>query len=113
MKGREIKMYDKLRRNRFLNAQQIEDILDKFHKKQIEEKKKNYTWLFVVLGVVGLAAVGFGVYKFFFAPIDEFDDEYDDDYDDIDFDEDYDEDYEDDDYDDETEDDSEDDDDKE
>ncbi len=84
-------MFDKMKNSKFLNSQQLEDILDKFHKKQLFEKKKNYTWLIVTLSVVGLAAIGFGVYKFFFAPIDDYDDEYDDDYDDdIDYDEDYD-----------------------
>ncbi|MBC7961084.1 MAG: DUF4366 domain-containing protein [Vallitaleaceae bacterium] len=83
-------MFDKMKNSKFLNTQQLEDILDKFHKKQLFEKKKNYTWLIVTLIVVGLAAIGFGIYKFFFAPIDDYDDYEDDFEDDIDYDEDYD-----------------------
>lgn len=79
-----------MKNSKFLNSQQLEDILDKFHRRQMFEKKKNYTWLIVTLSIVGLAAIGFGVYKFFFAPIDDYDDEYDDYDDDIDYDEDYD-----------------------
>lgn len=87
-----MKMYDKMMKAKHLTAKQLEDILDKFHKKQIIERKKNYTWLIIGLVVIGLAAAGFAVYKFFFAPIDDYDD-YDDDYDDIDFDDFEDEDF--------------------
>lgn len=87
-------MYDRMMKAKHLTAKQLEDILDKFHKKQIIERKKSYTWLIVGLVIIGLAAAGFAVYKFFFAPIDDYDDYDDDDYDDIDFDEEFDEDEE-------------------
>ncbi len=91
-------MYDRMIRAKNITAKQLEDILDKFHKKQVEERKKTYTWLIAGAVLVGLAAIGFAVYKFFFAPIDDYDDfDYeDDDYDDIDFDEVYDDEEEDD-----------------
>lgn len=85
-------MYDRMRQVKHITAKQLEDILDKFHNKQLLEKKKNYTWLIVGLVIVGLAAAGFAVYKLFFAPVDDYDDYDDDDYDEIDFDEEYDED---------------------
>lgn len=86
-------MYDKMIRAKNITANQLEDILDRFHKKQVSAKKKNYTWLIVIVSILTLAAIGFAVYKFFFAPIDDYDD-YDDfdDYDDIDFDDDFEED---------------------
>lgn len=88
-------MYKKLN---FLNSDQLEEILDRFHKKNILVGKKNYTWLFVVLAVIGTAAAAFAVYKFFFAPVDGCDCCGDYDYDDDD-DIDYDDDYEDEEYD--------------
>jgi len=60
----------------------------------VEEKKKNYTWLIITASIVGLAAVGFIVYKMFFEISDDFEDFDDEDFEDIDFDEDYDEEFE-------------------
>lgn len=59
----------------------------------IEEKQKNYTWLIIVASIIGLAAIGFIVYKMFFEISDDFDDFDDEDFEDIDFDEDYDEEF--------------------
>jgi hypothetical protein len=98
-------MGSKLKSFSVLTTQQLEEILERFHLRREKERKKSYLWLIIVGSVLGLAAIGFLVYKFFFAPVDEYDDEdyYDDDYDDIDYDEDYDDD--DDDYDDDEDDD--------
>jgi len=90
-------MLDKIRKDMFISTQQLEDILQKFTKKN--EQKKRYTWLAIILSVVAIAGIAFAVYKFFFVPLDDCDefDELDDELDDIDFDEDFDDDYDDDD----------------
>ncbi len=85
-------MYKKLN---FLSAEQLEDILERFHLKNAAQKKKNYTWLIVLLAVLATAGAAFAVFKFFFEPADECDCDDDDYYEDDDID--YDEDFEDDD----------------
>lgn len=84
-------MFDKIRNNDLINKSHLEDILHKFSKKQEVQTKRNYVILIIILSILVLGAVGFAVYKFFFAPIDDYDD-YDDDYDDIEFEDDFEED---------------------
>lgn len=93
-------MFDRfIKKDDWVSVSQLNDLLQKFNLKQepvVIEKKRNYTWLIVLGAVLGIAAIGMAVYKFFFAyeDYDEYDDfdDYDDDFDDIDYDEDYDDD---------------------
>ena len=52
------------------------------HKKEIEEKQKsNIVTILAIIGIItAVAAIAYGVYKYFI--LDEFDDEFDDDFDD-------------------------------
>lgn len=81
-------MFDKIRNNDFINKNHLEDVLHKFSKKQEIQTKRNYTLLIIILSILVLGAIGCAVYKFFFAPIDDYD-EFDDDYDDIEFEDDF------------------------
>lgn len=60
----------------------------------VQEKKKNFVWLIVLLSVVAVAGAAFAVYKLFFdGCCDEFEDFDDEEFEDIDFDDDYDEEF--------------------
>lgn len=55
------------------------------HKKEIEEKQKsNIVTILAIIGIItAVAAIAYGVYKYFIPDyMDEFDDEFDDDFDD-------------------------------
>ena len=84
-----------LKKTELDRLQPLLNYLQNINPKQVvvEEKKKNYTWLIIVASIVGLAAVGFIVYKMFFEISDDFEDFDDEDFEDIDFDEDYDEEF--------------------
>ncbi len=100
-------MMDLFKKDDLVSVKQLNELLQKFKKNEIEEKKTN-PWLIAGLVGLGLAVAGVVVYKVFFAAKDDDSfDEFDDDFDDLEYDDDYDDfdDFEDDEFDDDLEDD--------
>ncbi len=88
-------MFEQLKKAESEKVQQLSDLLQRLDPRSgFMEKKKDYTWLIVLLTVVAVAGIAFAVYKFFFEYSDEFDYDDDEDFEDIDYDEDYDEEFE-------------------
>jgi hypothetical protein len=85
-------MFEMLKNSESAKIQQLVDLLQKLDPRTevVVQKKRNYTWLIVVLSIVAAAGVAFAVYKFFFEYSDEFDEFDDEDFEDIDYDEDFD-----------------------
>ncbi|MDA3847450.1 MAG: hypothetical protein PF505_13080 [Vallitaleaceae bacterium] len=84
-------MFDRIRNADFVSMRQIEDLFNRFTKKQDVQARRNKLLLIIIGSVLVIGVGGFLIYKFFFAPVDEYDDfydEFDDEYDDIDFDDD-------------------------
>lgn len=97
-------MFDKFKNLEMVSVRQLEDVIHRVTKRNEEQTKKNRVLLIVILSVLVLGVAGALVYKFFLAPVDEYDDfyeEFEDDFDDIDFDDDDEDDDDDDDEDDE------------
>lgn len=62
----------------------LEFLIDKLNKNEIEEKKNTLVWVLAIVGaVVAIAAIAYGVYRYF-APnyLEDFEDDFEDDFDD-------------------------------
>lgn len=83
-------MLDRIRKEEWVSVDHLNELLKKMNMKQVPVKKKrSMAWLAVLIGVLSVAAIGYAVYKYFFAIEDDFEDfeEYEDDFEEADYDE--------------------------